>query len=131
MRQSLLGDSNNNINNNSYSNNSQTGFNSNQTMLNTYSTNKDLKQPIFINQKLIKGQKIFNIIKENNHFNRRKSIKIIYNNDDEIQEIQNNNCEFEENKNEVAVYENEENLCKQEQNYDDETYDWIQHNIFK
>lgn len=59
----------------------------------------------------VKGQKIFNIIKEGNPVNKRKSVKIVYNNDDE--EYGYDNYEEEEKeeefqKNEYDEYEYEE-----------------------
>lgn len=87
--------------------------------------------------KFFKGQKIFNISKETNPFNRRKSVKIIYNNDEDEESngrdhINGESLENFEPKGEIEEehYENGENIEKQgDQIYDDETYDWISNNF--
>jgi len=87
--------------------------------------------------KFFKGQKIFNICKETNPYNRRKSVKIVYNGngDDESNGRDNINGELIdnfENKGEIEEeqYENGENIEKQGvQIYEDETFDWITNNF--
>lgn len=94
-------------------------------------------KPFVLNRpRFVKGQKIFNITKESNPFNRRKSVKIIYNNeeDNESNELD-DHLESNENfeiKNEVHEehYENGDNHEKQEDHiYEDETFDWIHNNF--
>ena len=89
-------------------------------------------------QKFFKGQKIFNISKESNPLNRRKSVKIIYKNDEDEDS---NDCdklnggetlENYEIKNEIEEeqFENGESIEKQaDEIYDDETFDWIHNNF--
>jgi hypothetical protein len=97
--------------------------------------NPSPKPFILSKQKFFKGQKIFNISKESNPFNRRKTVKIIYNDDEdeESNDRENINGEHIDNfeiKNEIEEeqYENGENIEKQG-GYEDETFDWIHNNF--
>jgi len=97
------------------------------------------KKPTFVT---IKNNKIFNIIKENSNFNnnhssninRIKTVKIIYKEDNASMNNYENNIEMNANNN----YDEEEDCAlqyqeqeKQEQQFEDETIDWIHNHIFK
>lgn len=111
--------------------------NSSGLIFNVNNTNIPASKPFILSkQKFFKGQKIFNISKETNPYNRRKSVKIIYNNDEdddsnERDPINSEQIENYEIKNEIEEeqYENGENMVKQGEDYEDETFDWIHHNF--
>lgn len=130
--QNRINFSNPNISN--YSNSLQNPSSNNAFNINTgtniFQTIKSVNKP----NASIKGQKIFNIVKENNHSNKR-SVKIIYINNEENNENSNKyynandaNYEYEfQNQNEidnnerVEKYENEEEFYNPEvENYNNQ-----------
>jgi len=86
----------------------------------------------------VKGQKIFNITKETNPFNRRKTVRVVYNGEEDNESVGELNMEesmedgndYEPMKGEVEHYENGEVHVKHEEEiYEDETFDWIHNNF--
>jgi hypothetical protein len=67
-----------------------------------FTTTNTAKPRVFM---AVKGQRIFNIIKENHNDNRRKSVKIIYNGDENEEEYQYEDEIYEEEKEGDAGYE--------------------------
>ena len=102
-----------------------------------FNVNNSNKPFLLSKQKIFKGQKIFNISKEFNPFNRRKSVKIIYKNDEDNQSnnhdiLNEDSIENYEIKNEISEeqLDNGESGEKQaDQIFDDETFDWIHNNF--
>jgi hypothetical protein len=89
-----------------------------QTNIN-YTTSNFTERRIFMT---VKGQKIFNIIKEGNTLNKRKSVKIIYNNDDEEYAYENYDEEDEkeeEYKQDYEEYEEYEEMEEEGKHGDD------------
>ena len=136
MKQSQI---NENLNNNNLARTNSTGGNS-IFAINNAKPGIYEKKPTFVT---FKGNKIFNIIKDNNNSgmnqsnsNRIKSVKIVYNENNLPNNTENYNTgginEYSKRKIKKLDEEHyEEEQEKNEEIYEDETIGWIHHNIFK